>query len=270
MSNATCHAIYAGNVVHQRTTPVAHGFRYSIHFAYLDLDRLDEAFRGRWLWSHQRPALAWLRRADHEGTSAPSWSESIRQLVRAAGLPAAGPVRLLTQPRYFGFVMNPVSFYFCFDTNEVLQAVVAEVHNTPWGEVHCYVLPAKEKEIWLDKEFHVSPFMPMDVRYRFELTSPGEALAIRIQNFRDDKPFFAAAVELRRRPWTTWELQRALWLSPLMTQRVFAGIYWQALQLWWKRAPYFPHPATPTSSVNSISPTPATSAQKELTCSDRG
>jgi DUF1365 family protein len=270
MSPISPHAIYEGWVQHRRTSPLVHEFRYRINFWYVDLDDLAAAFRGRWFWSAAGPAPVWLRRQDHLGDPKIPLAEAVRHLVSEHGISDIGPVRLLTQPRYFGFVMNPVSFYFCFDvTGEQLRAVVAEVHNTPWGEEHCYVLPADEAEVWLEKEFHVSPFMPMDVRYRFELSSPEQTLAIRIENHRvgedgNEAEIFSANLQLQRRPWTAWELQRALWLYPFTTQRIWAGIYWQALKLWWKGAPYHAHPGglrTPTSTIT---------AKEKLACSDPG
>jgi DUF1365 family protein len=281
MSPNSPHAIYEGWVQHRRSVPMVHEFRYRINFWYVDLDEIATAFRGRWFWSGTGPAPVWLRRQDHLGDPKMPLADAVRQLVAEHGITEVGPVRLLTQPRYFGFVMNPVSFYFCFDaTGEQLRAVVAEVHNTPWGEEHCYVLPVDETEAWLDKEFHVSPFMPMDLRYRFELTSPQQTLSVRIENHRtsesgDDEEIFSANLQLQRRPWTAWELHRALWLYPFTTQRIWAGIYWQALRLWWKGAPYFAHPgglrtSTATTSKSTLTPTATIPAKEKLACSDPG
>ena len=256
------HAIYEGQVTHYRAVPTSHAFQYRINFLFLDLDHLDSAFAGRWLWSVHRPNFAWVRRADHVRDATVSWVGAVRALVAASGIEATGRVQLLTQPRYLGFVMNPVSFYFCYDASDELKAVVAEVNNTPWGEQHCYVLPASapNQELWLDKQFHVSPFMPMDIRYRWQIAPPGEQLALSIDNYRGTEKIFSAALSLRRRNWSAGELRRALLLYPLMTQRIYAGIYWQALQLWWKKTPYFPHPG-------QIRTNPV---KKELACSDRG
>ena len=134
--------LYKGRVGHRRYTPVRHEFKYRIFLVYLDLSELDEVFRGRWLWSTRRPTIAWFRRADHFGDPSQSLDESVRSLVQQrTGVWPTGPVRLLTHLRYFGYVMNPVSFFYCFKADGTeLQNVVAEVHNTPWNERHCYVL----------------------------------------------------------------------------------------------------------------------------------
>ena len=131
MSTISC--IYDGEVIHRRYTPVRHGFRYRLFLLYLDLDELPEVFRGRWLWSAGRPNVAWFRRGDHFGPRDQPLAESVRKLVEnRLGWRPEGPVRLLTHLRYFGFQMNPVSFFYCFDqTGKAVEAVVAEVTTPP-------------------------------------------------------------------------------------------------------------------------------------------
>jgi DUF1365 family protein len=253
MNDFASHAIYEGTVMHRRLTPLRHQFRYRINFVYLNLDQLSEAFRGRWLWSCDRPSVAWFRRADHLGTPSTSLADATRELLRQHGIECAGPICLLTQLRCLGFIMNPVSFYFCYAADrQELRAVVAEVNNTPWGERHCYVLEAggsPRLRARIDKRFHVSPFMPMDQQYHWRLSPPGESLRVGISNFRHGEHQFSAALNLRRREWNARELRRALWRHPLMPQRIYAGIYWQALKLWWRGAPYYQHPGSHPESA---------------------
>jgi len=227
---------------------------------YLDLDELETVFHHRWFWSTRRPALARFRRKDHMGDPQKPLAESLRDFVAQSGRPRPeGPIRLLTHLRYFGFVMNPVSFYFCFDNDSRrVQTVVAEVHNTPWGEQHCYILnadqfrPGNEKQP-TDKAFHVSPFMPMDMQYVWRLTEPDQDLTVNIENHRQDRNVLSVTLQLQRREITTRNLMRALIRFPLMTWYVFAAIYWQALRLWIKHVPFYPHPKYSKSSEQSTS-----------------
>ena len=161
-------SIFCGRVRHRRIKPVPHGFSYRMFMMYLDLAELPQLFRGRWLWSVRRTALARFRRSDHLGDPAVPLDEEVRQLVfRETGQRPSGPIRLLTHLSYFGYVFNPVSFYYCFnEADTMLETIVAEVNNTPWGERHCYVLPQKldqgvgsRKRYFPEKEMHVSPFM---------------------------------------------------------------------------------------------------------------
>ena len=232
--------------------PVPHEFHYRMFMMYLDLAELPEVFRGRWLWSASRPAVARFRREDHLGEPEVPLDESVRRLVEERiGHRPAGPIRLLTHLRYFGHVFNPVSFYYCFDQNDTrVETIVAEVNNTPWGEQHCYVLPQEDDRgnganhrYTPEKVFHVSPFMQMDVDYDWRFREPDERLSVHMENARGGKKIFDATLILERHPVTAAALSRALAAFPFMTLKVVAEIYWQALKLWVKGVPIHDHPA---------------------------
>jgi DUF1365 family protein len=248
-------ALYTGRLSHRRRQPVPHAFDYDVCYAWLDLAELDVVFRGRWLWSTRRPALAWLRRADYLGDPDVPLDVAVRDRVEAeTGRRPAGPIRLLTQLRTFGHCFNPVSFYYCRDADDArIDTVVAEITNTPWGERHAYVLPASagvrdgdRLRFRFGKAFHVSPFMPMDQDYDWTFTEPGESLGVRMVNRRDGERVFDAALNLERReiagPSLAWVLVR----HPFAALNLLRRIYWQAFRLWTKRVPFHAHPATRT------------------------
>jgi DUF1365 family protein len=237
--------IYEGWVLHRREAPRPHQFSYRLYLLYLDLGELDHVFEGRWLWSTAGPAVAWFRRQDHFGPAQQDLGEAVRDLVRRElGRPVAGPIRLLTHLRYFGYCMNPVSFYYCWDRDdETVEAVVAEVSNTPWGETHCYVIDMIQSgHAKFRKSFHVSPFMAMDQEYRWRLSRPGATLSVSMQNVESGRRLFSASMALRARDISGAQLARVLVRYPLVTAKVVGAIYWQALRLWIKGTPFHDHP----------------------------
>ncbi len=244
-------AIYQGQVRHRRSTPVAHEFSYRMFMMYLDLSELPGLFRGRWLWSASRPALARFRREDHLGDPSIPLDQAVRDLVASeSGTRPRGPIRLLTQLSYFGYVFNPVSFYYCYNEDDTeLETIVAEVNNTPWGERHCYVLPQSmdrgpgtHKRYFPEKEMHVSPFMQMDVEYDWRFSSPGDRLTVHMENAREGGKIFDATLVLQRKEISAASLAGVLVRFPLMTLKIIAAIHWQALKLWLKGAPVHDHP----------------------------
>jgi DUF1365 family protein len=239
-----------GRVHHRRADPVEHAFTVPLFMAYLDLGELPHVFRGRWLWGVERRAVASFRRADHLGDPATPLDAAVRaRVAERTGRAPAGPIGLLTQLRYWGFVFNPVSFYYCWDAaGERVETLVAEVHNTPWNERYCYVLPREggtgtTLRFREAKAFHVSPFMGMDQTYHWKVTEPGETLHVSIANEEEGRGrFFGVSLDLERREITGANLARSLAAHPFMTGRIVAGIYAHAFRLRRKGVPTFPHP----------------------------
>jgi len=244
--------LYEGLVQHHRRSPVEHWFRYRVALVYLDLAELDTVFRRHWLWSSSRPAPFRFARHDHFGPPHESLDASVRRFVaEQAGVRPQGPIGLLTQVRHFGYVFDPVSFYYCYGAAGQVEWIVAEVNNTPWGERHCYLLGrddfVSESSRDVEKRFHVSPFIPMDVVYRWRASEPGQRLSIDIDDIRLGDRFFDVALRLERRPISGANLARFAVRHLLQPQRIITAIYWEALSLWLKGCPFVPHPnSTPT------------------------
>jgi DUF1365 family protein len=217
---------------------------------YLDLDELP-ALIGDGVLRSARFAPLSFRREDHLGPLQRPLAEAVRDLVAEhnARLPT-GPIRLLTGLRCFGYYFSPLNLYYCFDPNDDTPiAVVAEVSNTPWRETHYYVLSHLNRTEESDelrfshaKDFHVSPFMQMDLQYDWRLTRPGFRLSAQIATRRGDETIFEAGLALTRRQLGRPQLLRLLLRYPWMTGRIVAAIYYQAFRLWRKKCPFYLHP----------------------------
>jgi len=243
--------LYHGYLRHRRNSPAEHGFRYGLYLAYLDLAELPRLLEGGYGLGHRAFSPASFRRGDHLGEPHSPLDGAVRSLVEErTGWRPAGPIRLLTPLRNWGYYFSPLSLYYCVDhAGQTVEAVVAEVTNTPWRERHWYVLWQGNRisepprlAFRHPKGFHVSPFMGIDMDYQWHLSVPGPQLRVAIVNYRQQERLFEASLVLQRRELTRWNMARTLARFPWMNARVIRAIHWQALRLWWKKCPYFAHP----------------------------
>ncbi len=241
-------AIYEGWVSHRRTEPVGHGFRYRVFMPLVDLDELPGLFDRIPLWSARRPAPARYRRSDYlrgHGDDR-TLADAARDLIaERTGSRPGGPVLLLANPRYWGVGFNPVSFYFAYGAAGTVEAMIAEVTNTPWRERRSYVLGAGDGGLRgrFAKRLHVSPFMPMEQTYEWRASEPGERLTVSIGNREGGRTVFTAGLDLERREMTARSMREILFRYPPMTASTIARIYLNAARLKLKGAPYFSPPA---------------------------
>ncbi len=261
------HRIWKGRVWHRRFAPVPHAFHYRLFLVGLDLDHLESGFRGRWFWSSRGPAPFWIRRRDHFGDPSRPWAQVVRETVALElGFTPQGRIELLTQPRTLGYVMNPVSFFHCFDGEGRLAAVIAEIHNTPWGERHLEILDQRNGRLRSEgvtsdfrertlpashrfrKRFHVSPFLPMDLSYAWAFERTQRTTDVHMENWREGERLFEARLHLDKQRFSAGTAARACLGHPLQTFRIVLAIYWHALLLWLKGAPFHDHPKNYSSS----------------------
>ena len=248
--------LYVGKVMHARMKPVSHRFSYRVMSLLIDLDRLNEADEQSRLFGINRAALYSFHEKDHgdrDGSSLRGFAQkcAAQQGINLSG----GRVRLLCYPRLLGYTFNPLSVYYCKDSDGRLALLIYEVRNT-FGELHTYVLPVRSGDAdaagvrqTADKSFYVSPFIEMPMRYHFRIAPPEESVKLRILETDAEGPLLAATFFGNRRPLTSTALLRAFAALPLMTFKIIAAIHWEALRLWLKGLRPVARPAAETAKT---------------------
>lgn len=247
-------AIFRGIVTHKRFRPRVHKLRYRIFSILFDLDELPDLDRSLTFFSRNRFNLMSFHDRDHGGSGSEPLRDYVERTLREGGIDGGGgPIRLLCMPRILGYVFNPISVYYCYRPGGELAALLYEVNNT-FGERHNYLIavdhPGETAVLQgSPKRLHVSPFLPVDLEYRFRVTEPADALSVAVHVHDAEGLIVAAALSAKRTELTNGAVFRTFLLYPLLTLKVVAGIHWEALKLWLKGVRVHTKPVPPDRTV---------------------
>ncbi|NSX56716.1 DUF1365 domain-containing protein [Parasulfitobacter algicola] len=242
----------AGQTFHGRRGAVENAFRYSVDYVLLDA---EADVKTPALFGRNRGHLTSLHDSDHGGTPGQgTGAKWVRDVLAEHKLDVTGEILLLAQPRVLGHVFNPVSFWLCYDTENILRVVIAEVSNT-FGERHSYLCHhdnlapiTREDTLSAQKIFYVSPFQPVEGGYTFRFDIQGDKIGIWI-DYTQGNGGLIATLTGPRKPLTNGSIIRACLRRPFGSRRVLGLIHWQALKLWWKGANYKVRPKPPKTEV---------------------
>lgn len=222
-------AVFKGSVFHKRFKPFGHHFTLPFGCYFLHLSGNEKDINAS-LKSHGLSGC--YKRRNYFGDPQERLKTSVlKKISTLLNKDVQGDVYFLGQLQHMRFYFSSVNFYFV-RAQEHFEYMLAEVTNTPWGETHCYALPLDQKNIH-DKEFHVSPFNPMDMTYDWTIKTEDDKFYLKIDCKRDSLEF-TASIHVNR------SLTKANYT--LMPIRMLLGIYWHALILFIKKNPVYPHP----------------------------
>ena len=270
-------AVYEGTVTHRRAEP-GHRFTTRVALPLLFLDEMAEMRAIHPLVDldpspHRRTRLSAMRfnRSDYLPSASPTLQGAVEETVAPGRLGARTGRDAWPRP-YLGLAVQPADHLLLLDpAGLVVEWTVLEVSNTPWHE-RCRYVVGPPGEHRFAKAMHVSPFLPAQGAYTLRYSPPSEVLRVDLDVEAPEAPAshrrwgeptsqqrpevqLAATMLLRRRQPDRAALSRLLWSYFLMTVRVSAGIYVQALRLGALRAHFHPHPRR-RDSVTACPSTP--------------
>ena len=229
----TSHArILSGVVLHKRFLPTKHFFNYRLSMYSIPLKGSEADINER---LKKDGLYGVFRRKDYFGNTEEELDTAVlRKASELSQKKIQGKVTFVGQLSRLGLYFSPVNFYLISPSEKTdVEYILADVTNTPWQEKYCYLVNVKEC-LPHDKEFHVSPFNPMDMKYHWTLKVSEKEAFVKI-TCRRKYSEFEAEMSLR-------EDSKKNQVSPFIHLKVIGGIYWQALKLFFKRVPFHSHP----------------------------
>lgn len=239
--------LYTGTIRHRRFIPTAHEFEYKLFYFYVNPNDLhDIVFPLKYFSLNKLNYMSFYRK-HYIGSKLEGILESIQKILQIKDIQLQNNTYMMTQCAYLGYCFNPISLYFIYD-KDTLHSLVADVHNTPWGEKHAYVLNTPKLfkppnyQYQFEKKMHVSPFMQMDFQYDFNIKLTPQHLLLHMNNTKRGKKYLDVTLDLHGQPLTPEVLDKIIWQYPFMSYKIILAIYWQAMKLFLKRVPFVAHP----------------------------
>jgi len=231
-------SIYNGTVIHKRFKPKTHFFKYNVFSLLIDLSELDQLDKNIKFFSFNKFNLISFFEKDHGDRDGSSLVEWVKKNLDKNNISSEDvKIKLLCYPRIFGYVFNPLSVFFIYNSNEKLISILYEVKNT-FGEQHTYIFKVEnENNIFqhnCSKKFHVSPFIEMNCDYFFKILKPGEKMSVIIDQYQTNEKILYASQDGKRVDFNSKELLKSYLKHPLMTFKIISAIHFEAFKLWTK------------------------------------
>jgi len=231
-------SIYNGKVIHKRFKPKEHFFKYSVFSLLIDLSELNQLDKEIKFFSFNKFNLISFYEKDHgsrDGSSLVAW---VKKNLEANNIHFKDiKIKLLCYPRIFGYVFNPLSVFFIYNSNEKLISILYEVKNT-FGEQHTYIFKVDDDlklfQHNCSKKFHVSPFIEMDCNYFFRILKPEDKMSVIIDQYQANEKILYASQDGKRVDFNSKELLKSYLKHPLMTFKIISAIHFEAFKLWTK------------------------------------
>ncbi len=231
-------SIYNGKVIHKRFKPKEHFFKYSVFSLLIDLSELNQLDKEIKFFSFNKLNLISFYEKDHgsrDGSSLVAW---VKKNLEANNIYFKDiKIKLLCYPRIFGYVFNPLSVFFIYNSNEKLISILYEVKNT-FGEQHTYIFKVDDDlkvfQHNCSKKFHVSPFIEMDCNYFFKILKPEDKMSVIIDQYQANEKILYASQDGKRVDFNSKELLKSYLKHPLMTFKIISAIHFEAFKLWTK------------------------------------
>ncbi len=230
--------IYSGFVIHKRFKPKKHFFSYKTFSLFIDLNELEILQKKIKFFSYNKFNVLSFYNVDHGPRDGSSLTDWVKKILNKADINiGAGSIKLLCYPRFYGYVFNPLSIFYCYDEGLKLKAILYEVKNT-FNEQHTYVFPNSSSSDLIfnkcEKKFYVSPFIEMDTFYNFRLLKPGKILKVYIKQNDMTGVLLSACQVGKRLEMSSKNLFLQFIRHPLMSFKVILAIHFEAFRLWAK------------------------------------
>jgi len=236
--NTFSSCIYSGLITHKRFKPKKHFFTYKTFSLLIDLKEIKDLEKKIKFFSYNKFNILSFYNIDHgprDGSSLNNWTKKI--LSKAKINISGGKIKLLCFPRFFGYVFNPLSIFYCYDKKSKLKAVLYEVKNT-FNEQHTYVFRSNASSNIIlhkcQKKFYVSPFIAMKTFYNFRLSKPKNNISVLIKQSDVSGLLLIAHQVGKRIKLNSYNLLVQFLKHPLMSFKVIAAIHFEAFRLWLK------------------------------------
>ena len=231
-------SIYNGTVIHKRFKPKKHFFKYSVFSLFIDLSELNQLDNSIKFFSFNKFNLISFFDKDHGDRDGSSLIEWVKKNLKENNISSENiKIKLLCYPRIFGYVFNPLSVFFIYNSKNKLISILYEVKNT-FGEQHTYIFKVEDDlnlfQHNCSKKFHVSPFIEMNCNYFFRILKPGEKISVIIDQYHSNEKILYASQDGKRADFNSKELLKSYLKHPLMTFKIISAIHYEAFKLWTK------------------------------------